>query len=135
MPKNKRRKSAEIVADPVGIIVKTLVGSLTSLLIFFLLALIFSAICLKLDIDSAYYKYPLFVASAISGFMGGLVAVKRIRKKGWIIGAASAAPAFSVIFLICSIISRTGISSVGWISAAVMTLCASIGGILSVGKR
>lgn len=135
MPKNKRRKKTDVNQDPVGIAIKVLFGSITSLAMFFVFVLLFSVICLKLDTDSAYFKYPVFVSSGISGFFGGLVSVCRIRKNGWIIGAASAAPAFLLIFLLCSVISKTGIASVGWISAAVMTFSSSIGGILSANRR
>lgn len=115
--------------------VQALVGSLFNIIIFFSLVAVLSLICLKIDCKTAIYKYFVFFISAISGFVGGLIAVKPFRKNGLIIGALSSVPAFIIIFLISSIISTTGIGVFGFISAIVMTLFSAIGGIISVNKR
>ena len=135
MPKNKRRKPTKENADFLTVAVKTLVGSLINGVIFFAVIAVCSLICWKSDANSTVFKYLVFVAGAISGFIGGYTAVKPFRKNGILIGAVSSAPVFLIIFLIASIISRTGIAASGWISALIMTLFSSIGGIMSANRR
>ncbi len=130
---SKGKKTAD--SSTLGIITGLLMGSLTSLVAFFALAAVTSLICLKTDTAPEILKYPVMVISCISGFLGGTVAIGRIRKNGLIFGAACAVPSFSIIFLICSIASQSGIAVIGWISAGLMALFSAIGGIVRANKR
>ena len=135
MPKSKRKLSAKESPALLQTAIKTLIGSLVDIIIYFALTAVFSLISLKTDAKSDYFRYMIFFISAMSGLVGGFAAVKPIRKNGILIGAVSAAPAFLIIFLVSSIISRTGISITGWVAAAIMTLFSAIGGIISVNKK
>ena len=135
MPKSKRKLSAKESPALLQTAIKTLIGSLVNIIIYFALTAVFSLISLKTDAKSDYFRYMIFFISAMSGLVGGFAAVKPIRKNGILIGAVSAAPAFLIIFLVSSIISRTGISITGWVAAAIMTLFSAIGGIISAKKR
>ncbi len=135
MPKSKRKLSAKESPALLQTAIKTLIGSLVNIIIYFALTAVFSLISLKTDAKSDYFRYMIFFISAMSGLVGGFAAVKPIRKNGILIGAVSAAPAFLIIFLVSSIISRTGISITGWVAAAIMTLFSAIGGIISANKR
>ncbi|HAY73938.1 MAG TPA: TIGR04086 family membrane protein [Ruminococcaceae bacterium] len=135
MPKSKRKSSAKESPALLQTAIKTLIGSLVNIIIYFALTAVFSLISLKTDAKSDYFRYMIFFISAMSGLVGGFAAVKPIRKNGILIGAVSAAPAFLIIFLVSSIISRTGISITGWVAAAIMTLFSAIGGIISANKR
>lgn len=135
MPKKRKRKPSKEAADPINISIKALIGSLVNIIIFFALSAAFSFICLKADLDEALLKYFVFAAAAISGLIGGFTAVRPIRKNGLLIGGACALPAFLIIFLISSILSRTGIAVSGWIAALIMTLASALGGILSANRR
>lgn len=135
MSASKRKKATADKIDLVSITVRILVGSLLSVICYFVLAAIFSLISYKTDFDSSIYRYFVLFSGAVAGIIGGYFAVRKIRKNGIIIGAVSAIPAFFIIFLISSVISRTGISTVGWITAGIMTLFSAIGGIISANKR
>lgn len=133
MSKNKNNSTAE--KTPLKIAVNILIGSLVNIILFFVLAAAFSLICLKTDAAPEMLKYPIFVASGISGFFGGLTALGKIRKRGMLFGALSAAPALLIILLTCSLVSRTGIAPNGWITAGISIVTAAIGGILGTNKR
>lgn len=135
MPKSKRKSSAKESPALLQTAIKTLIGSLINIIVYFALTAVFSLISLKTDAKSDYFRYMIFFISAISGLVGGFAAVKPIHKNGILIGAVSAVPAFLVVFLVSSIISRTGISVTGWIAAAVMIFSSAIGGIISANKR
>ncbi len=135
MPKRRKRKPSKETAEPVSIIIKALIGSLVNIIIFFSLLAAFSFVCLKADLDEALLKYFVFAAAAISGLVGGFTAVRPIRKKGMILGGVCALPAFLIILLISSIVSRTGIAVSGWNAALIMTLASALGGILSANRR
>ncbi len=123
------------VTDMKSIIIKILLGSAFNIIIFALMCAVCSLICLKADIDSGYYKYLIFVIAAVSGFFGGFKAVSSVRRNGLLLGALSALPSFLIIFLISSIISRTGMAVSGLIAAVIMTVFSAVGGIMSVNKR
>lgn len=133
MSKNKNNSTAE--KTPLEIAVNILIGSLINIILFFALAAAFSLICLKTDAAPEMLKYPVFVAGGIGGFFGGLTALGKIRKRGMLFGALSAAPALLIILLTCSLVSRTGIAPTGWITAGISIVTAAIGGILGANKR
>lgn len=133
MSKSKNIGNAE--KSPLETAVHILIGSLVNIILFFSLAAAFSLICLKTDAAPELLKYPVFAAAGVSGFFGGLVAVSKIKKRGMLFGALSAVPALFVVILVCSLIGRAGISSVGWITVAIAVILAAVGGILSANKR
>lgn len=135
MPKNKRKKPKAEATDLRSIIIKILIGSALTVIIYTALCVLLSLICLKADIDSSVYKYFIFAIAAVSGFFGGFKTVSAVRKNGLLLGALSALPAFLIIFLISSIVSHTGIAASGWISAIIMTVFSAVGGVLSANKR
>lgn len=135
MPKKRRKKANAQNNNVKNLILKTLFGSIVNILIYFSLCAAAALICLKTDTDSAIYKYIVPFICAVSGFFGGFKAVNSIRMKGMLFGAISALPAFLIIFLISSIISRTGIAASGWIAAIIMTVFSAVGGILSANQR
>ena len=125
MPKNKRRKPKAESTNLRSIILKILVGSSLNVILYSALCVIFSLVSLKADFDLSMYKYFIF----------GFKSVGAIRKNGLLFGALSALPAFLIIFLVASIISRTGIAVSGRISAIIMTVFSAVGGIVSANKR
>lgn len=133
MSKSKNTGTTE--KNPLETAIHILIGSLVNIILFFALTAAFSLICLKTDAAPEMLKYPVFAAASVSGFFGGLVAVSKLRKNGMIFGALSAVPALFVIILVCSLIGRTTISSVGWITVAIAVILAAVGGILSANKR
>lgn len=135
MPKSKRRKPKSENMDLKSIIIKTLVGSAISVFVYFILTAVCSLICLKLDTKQEAYIYIIYAISAVSGFVGGYRAVSLIRKNGLIIGAVCALPALVIIFLVSSIIGRTGMSASGWIVAVIMAVFSAVGGVLSANRR
>lgn len=135
MPKNKRRKPKTEATDIRSIVINILIGSLLNIIIYAALCAVCSLICLKADIDSSYYKYLIFVVAAVSGFFGGFKSVSSVRRNGLLLGAISALPSFLIIFLVSSIISRTGMSVSGLIAAVIMVVFSAVGGIMSVNKR
>lgn len=135
MPKNKRRKPKAESTNLRSIILKILVGSALNVILYSALCVIFSLVSLKADFDLSMYKYFIFAISAVSGFFGGFKSVGAIRKNGLLFGALSALPALLIIFLVASIISRTGIAVSGRISAIIMTVFSALGGIVSANKR
>lgn len=135
MPKNRRRKPVAEVTDIRSIIIKILIGSALNIILFAALCAVCSLVCLKADIDSSYYKYLIFLISAVSGFFGGFKALGSVRRNGLLLGTLSALPSFLIIFLVSSIISRTGMAVSGLIAAVIMTVFSAVGGIMSVNKR
>lgn len=129
------KSNSTVENNPLGIIVSILIGSLVNIIIFFGLTAVFSLICLKADTAPEILKYPVWAASGVGGFFGGLTAVGRLRKNGMLFGAASAVPALLVIILVCTLVSRTGISYVGWIAVSISVILSAVGGILSANRR
>lgn len=135
MPKNKRRKPTAEVTDIRSIVIKILIGSAFNIILFAAMCAVCSLICLKADIDSRRYKLFIFFISAVSGFFGGFKAVGSVRRNGMFLGVLSALPSFLIIFLVSSIISRTGMAASGLIAAVIMAVFSAVGGIISVNKR
>lgn len=135
MSENKRRKPTASATNLTGVVVSILFGSLLNIIIYAELCAAASFVCLKSDIGTEFNKYFIFLIAGISGFFGGFKAVRTVGRNGLLLGAVSAFPSFLIIFLISSILSRTGIAYPGWIAAAVMTLFSAAGGIVGVNKR
>ena len=65
MPKNKRKSSAKESPALLQIAIKTLIGSLINIIVYFALTAVFSLISLKTDAKSDYFRYMIFFISAI----------------------------------------------------------------------
>lgn len=135
MSKSKRSKPKQDSTGFRSTANAVLLGSALNIIIYTVLLAICSLISLKADADAEYYKFFIWVICAISGFFGGYGAVGRLRKNGLIIGAVSALPAYFIIILVSTIISRTGLSASGIIAALIMTVLSSVGGIFSANRR
>jgi putative membrane protein (TIGR04086 family) len=137
MAKKKRRKKSvpDGNADLRTVIIKALISSATGIIVFFIITAVLSLVGWKSDMPESAYKYMILAAGAISGFVCGFAAVRPIRKNGIAVGALSALPAYFIIVLISTTLSRTGISKIGWILLPVMIVFAAVGGILAVNKR
>ncbi len=135
MSENKRRKPTASATNLTGVLVSVLLGSLLNIIIYAALCAVASFVCLKADLGTEFNKYFIFFIVGVSGFFGGLKAVRSVGRNGLMLGAVSALPAFLIIFLVSSIISRTGIACTGWIAAGVMTFFSAVGGIVGVNKR
>lgn len=135
MSKSKRSKPKQDGTGFGSIIKAVLLGSALNIIIYTVLLAISSLISLKADTGEEYYKLFIWVICAISGFFGGYGAVGRVRKNGLVVGAAAALPAYFIIVLVSTIISRTGLSASGIIAALIMTVFSALGGVLSANKR
>ncbi|MBQ7548451.1 MAG: TIGR04086 family membrane protein [Clostridia bacterium] len=131
----RKRNTARQDADMRTVLIRTLAGSLVCAAVFFIFTAISSLICLKTDASDSVYKYLLIGAGAVSAMAGGFCAVRPIGKRALIFGAASALPAYLVIIIVCVLLSRSGLSSAGWILLAVMEAFGALGGMAAVSGR
>lgn len=135
MHKKRKTKSKVQNTTAKNIAIKTAIGSGVSLVVFFLLALLAGFVLWKNDADTNSFKYIIFALSAVSGFIGGFVAVRPIRKNGIAFGALSSVVPCAIIILISVLIAKSSVSVTGWIFIALYILFSAIGGIVAVNKR
>lgn len=128
--KRKTKKSASTDNKITFIIKKICIASVIGVIVFFIICAISAFIIYKKDAEPTCYPIVLLIISGISGLVCGLAAILPVRKNGLVTGMASVIPAFFIIFVIVSIMNRTAISSVGWSSLGIMTICGAIGGIV-----
>ena len=131
----RKRKNRPQNADMRTVTLGMLAGSLVCAAVFFIFTAIASLICLKIDASDSVYKYLLITAGAVSAMAGGFCAVRPYGKKALLFGAASALPAYILIIIVCVLLSRSGLSSAGWILLAVMTAFGALGGMAAVSGR
>lgn len=135
MHKKRKTKSKVQNTTAKNIVIKTAIGSGVSLVVFFLLALLAGFVLWKNDADINSFKYVIFALSAVSGFIGGFVAVRPVRKNGIAFGALSSVVPCAIIILISVLIAKSSVSVTGWIFIALYILFSAIGGIVAVNKR
>lgn len=135
MRKKRKTKSKVQNTTAKNIAIKTAIGSGVSLVVFFLLALLAGFVLWKNDADINSFKYVIFALSAVSGFIGGFVAVRPVRKNGIAFGALSSVVPCAIIILISVLIAKSSVSVTGWIFIALYILFSAIGGIVAVNKR
>ena len=135
MRKKRKTKSKVQNTTAKNIVIKTAIGSGVSLVVFFLLALLAGFVLWKNDADINSFKYVIFALSAVSGFIGGFVAVRPVRKNGIAFGALSSVVPCAVIILASVLIAKSSVSVTGWIFIALYILFSAIGGIVAVNKR
>lgn len=135
MRKKRKTKSKVQNTTAKNIVIKTAIGSGVSLVVFFLLALLAGFVLWKNDADINYFKYVIFALSAVSGFIGGFVAVRPVRKNGIAFGALSSVVPCAVIILASVLVAKSSVSVTGWIFIALYILFSAIGGIVAVNKR
>ena len=115
MHKKRRTKSKSQNDSLKNIAIKTAIGSAVSLVAFFALAMLATLILWKNDSDTASFKYIISAIGAVSGFLGGFVAVRPIRKNGIAFGALSAIVPSAVIILAAVLIAKSSLSAAGWV--------------------
>lgn len=135
MQKKKRTKASATVNDTKNIIIKILIGSGVGSAVFFALAALSAFVLLQNDSDVNIYKYIILLIGAISGFLSGFAGVRPLRKNGIAFGAVSALPVYLIAIIVSIILSRSGISLIGWILLAVIVIFSAVGGIVAVNKR
>lgn len=135
MKKIKQKKRTAKSGGEKFIIKSVLTGSLSGVAVFFASLALFALIAYKQDLSEEIYWIFAVIASVLSAFISGYVAVRPIKKNGLILGMASVIPLFSVILLTASIVNRTGISIYSWISLGVMLLTSGISGIFAANKK
>lgn len=135
MHKKRKTKSKVQNTTAKNIAIKTAIGSGVSLVVFFLLALLTGFVLWKNDADTNYFNYVIFALSAVSGFVGGFVAVRPVRKNGIAFGALSSVVPCAVIILASVLVAKSSVSVTGWIFIALYILFSAIGGIVAVNKR
>ena len=135
MRKKRKTKSKVQNTTAKNIAIKTAIGSGVSLVVFFLLALLAGFVLWKNDADINSFKYVIFALSAVSGFIGGFVAVRPVRKNGIAFGALSSVVPCAVIILASVLVAKNSVSVTGWIFIALYILFSAIGGIVAVNKR
>lgn len=135
MRKKRKTKSKVQNITAKNIVIKTAIGSGVSLVVFFLLALLAGFVLWKNDADTTSFKYVIFALSAVSGFIGGFVAVRPVRKNGIAFGALSSVVPCAVIILASVLVAKSSVSVTGWIFIALYILFSAIGGIVAVNKR
>ena len=135
MHKKRRSKSKAKDSSVKNIAIKTAIGSAVSLISFFALVAVAAFVLWKNDSDTASFKYIISVIGALSGFLGGFVAVRPVRKNGIAFGALSALIPCALIILASALIAKGSISAAGWVFIAVNVIFAVVGGIVAVNKR
>lgn len=135
MHKKRRSKSKAKDSSVKNIAIKTAIGSAVSLISFFALVAVAAFVLWKNDSDTASFKYIISVIGALSGFLGGFVAVRPVRKNGIAFGALSALIPCALIILASALIAKGSISAAGWVFIAVNVIFAAVGGIVAVNKR
>ena len=135
MRKKRKTKSKVQNTTAKNIVIKTAIGSGVSLVVFFLLALLAGFVLWKNDADINSFKYVIFALSVVSGFIGGFVAVRPVRKNGIAFGALSSVVPCAVIILASVLIAKSSVAITGWIFIALYILFSAIGGIVAVNKR
>lgn len=130
MPVKKRKPKAE--ANLKTIIIKALIGSVAGTALFFALTALTSFICLKNDSSQESYRFFMLAIGAVSGFICGYLAVKPVRKKGFLTGALSVLPMYLITACVSMLASHGGLGVVGWILCGVLLVAGSIGGIIAV---
>lgn len=135
MHKKRRTKTKVKDSSLKNIAKKTAIGSVASLLSFFALTALAALILWKNDSDTASFKYIVSAIGAVSGFLGGFIAVRPVRKNGIAFGALSALVPCVLILAVSALLTKSPISIAGWIFIAVNILFSAIGGIVAVNKR
>lgn len=135
MHKKRRTKTKVKDSSLKNIAKKTAIGSVASLLSFFALTALAALILWKNDSDTASFKYIISAIGAVSGFLGGFIAVRPVRKNGIAFGALSALVPCVLILAVSALLTKSPISIAGWIFIAVNILFSAIGGIVAVNKR
>lgn len=132
---NKKRKSKTQNTSVKGLVIKTLLGSLVSVVVFFILTLLAAFVLWKNDSDISLYNFVICIIGAFAGFAGGFVAVRPVRKRGMVFGALSALIPCVIVMTASVLLSKSGIAVVGWIFLAVYILFSALGGIIAANKR
>lgn len=135
MHKKRRTKAKAKDSSFKNIVKKTAIGSVVSLLSFFALTALAALILWKNDSDTASFKYIISAIGAVSGFLGGFIAVRPVRKNGIAFGALSALVPCVFILAVSALLAKSSVSVAGWIFIAVNILFSAIGGIVAVNKR
>ncbi len=135
MHRKRRTKSKAKDNSLKNIAIKTAIGSAVSLISFFALLTLAAFILWKNDSDTASFKYIVSALGAVSGFVGGFVAVRPVRKNGLVFGVLSALVPCVVIILVSALVAKSSLSAAGWVFLAVNILFSAIGGIVAVNKR
>ncbi|MBP3938222.1 MAG: TIGR04086 family membrane protein [Clostridia bacterium] len=135
MHKKRRTKTKVKDSSLKNIAKKTAIGSVASLLSFFALTALAALILWKNDSDTASFKYIVSAIGAVSGFLGGFIAVRPVRKNGIAFGTLSALVPCVLILAVSALLTKSPISIAGWIFIAVNILFSAIGGIVAVNKR
>lgn len=130
MPGKRRKPKTE--ANLRTVIIKALIGSVIGSVLYFLLTLLTSLICLKNDSAPESYKFFMLAIGAISGFICGHFAVKPVHKNGIIIGSLSTLPVYLIVTCTSILVSHAGIGLIGWILCGVMLVSGAVGGIIAV---
>lgn len=134
MPK-KRRTKPQVSGDIRTIAVKILIGSLVSVLMFFVLTALASFLLWKTDADESVYKFVILLIGAFSAFAGGFVAVRPIRKNGIALGTLSTILPYFIVILVSALVAKSGLGVIGWVLLPLQVLFSAIGGIIAVNKR
>lgn len=129
--KKRKKKKSEKKANGMGYIAKTVgIASLIGTAVFFILCAAAALIIFKKDIEPSVLPAVFYAICGLSGIICGFAAVRPVKHNGLILGMTGALPAYFIVFLILSIINRSPVSSTGWISLGIMTICGGAGGIL-----
>ena len=118
-----------------NIAIKTAIGSAVNLVSFFVLLALAAFVLWKNDADTESFKYIVVSLGAVSGFAGGFVAVRPVRKNGLAFGAMSALVPCAVTILLSALIAKSSLSAAGWIFIAMNIAFSAAGGIVAVNKR
>lgn len=127
MPK-KRKAEANLRT----VIINMLIGAAVGTTIYFALTALAAFISLKRDVAPEGFGFTDLALGAFAGVLCGFVAVKSVRKKGFLVGALSTMPMYFIIAGVCVIVSHGEIGTFGWILGGVLLLSGAVGGIIAV---
>lgn len=127
---SEKRDSAE--TDLRSVIIKILTGAAVGTAVYFALTAVTAFISLKKDIDPRGFGFTDLALGAAAAVICGFIAVKKVRKKGLLLGALSTLPMYFIIVCACLLASHCGIGMYGWILGGVMLLAGAVGGIIAV---
>ena len=128
---SEKRKDANGM-DLRSVIIKMLTGAAVGTAVYFALTAIAAFISLKKDVDPRGFGFTDLALGAAAAVICGFIAVKKVRKKGIVIGALSTLPMYFTVACVCLLVSHCGIGMYGWILGGVMLLSGAVGGIIAV---
>ncbi len=108
-------------------------GSSFALIISFIAVIILSAIMVKCAFSQNIYNIIYVVISLIGLSAGSIIGARKNQSKGWLVGAGVAAFYYIILYLLCSLVSKTwNVNSFEIAKFAICILIGILSGMLGI---